>query len=118
MHLYIDSVFSFFNLQNKSDTGLISCIGPYHLFYFAFYEFDIVIINKPTINSRNIAKSKGFVPLGASLNSFHTNTPQIMATTGEALLSAYEMAGLVAPVPIKLMSIPPIHINPPKTPIR
>lgn len=45
-----------------------------------------MLIN-PIINKENIAAISLLVPFGASLNSFQTKTPQIIATTGAALLS-------------------------------
>ena len=46
-----------------------------------------MLIN-PIINKENIAAISLLVPFGASLNSFQTKTPQIIATTGAALLRA------------------------------
>ena len=76
-----------------------------------------MLIN-PIINKENIAAISLLVPFGASLNSFQTKTHQIIATTGAALLRAYEIAGLAAPAPIKLITMPPIHIKPPSIPVR
>ena len=56
------------------------------------------------------------VPFGASANSFHMNTPHKIATTGAALLSAYDIAGPAAPAAIKETTIPNIQMVPPNTP--
>ena len=45
-----------------------------------------MLIN-PIINKENIAAISLLVPFGASLNSFQTKTPQIIATTGAAFKS-------------------------------
>ena len=49
-----------------------------------------MLIN-PIINKENIAAISLLVPFGASLNSFQTKTPQIIATTG----AAYEVGKLL-----------------------
>src|ERR1022692_2720053 len=54
----------------------------------------------------------------APANSFHTSTPQRIATTGAALLRAYEIAGPAAPTAMKLALIPVAQIAPPSTPVR
>ena len=57
---------------------------------------DRAIRIKAARKQKNMAYTYLFVPFGAALNSFQISTPQIMATSGDALLKAYATALLTS----------------------
>ncbi len=64
----------------------------------------------------NINTINRFVPRGASLNSFHTNTPQSAATMVAPWPNPYEMANPACPEAMMLNIMPIPQMMPPKTP--
>ena len=72
----------------------------------------------PRIKNKNIKAINLFVPIGASLNSIQTKTPQNAATITAPCPNPYEMAGPAAPEAIILNYIPTLHITPPRIPMR
>ena len=82
-----------FCYKHKLNKSINLCYNRFHLILFWVnnelkYQFESVISTSPTTKSTNMVAIIGTVPFGAPLNSFHTKNPQIMATTGAALLSA------------------------------